>query len=129
MTLADALDAHQEALAIKGRPGILSEAGLLAALERPYSGYYRPIHAKAAALVESLTQNHGFLDGNKRTAVALMLLMLHRSRYALGAYDEEIERMVIAAATGEMRFDALRDWFKANIVSFDDLFPDDLDPE
>ncbi|MEQ8394972.1 type II toxin-antitoxin system death-on-curing family toxin [Thalassobaculum sp.] len=109
-------------MAIKGRTGILSEAGLQSALDRPYSGYYRPIYAKAAALVESLTQNHGFLDGNKRTAVALMFLMLHRSRYSLGSNDDEIERMVIAAATGDMRFEALKAWFKASIMSFDEIF-------
>jgi prophage maintenance system killer protein len=41
-------------------------------MDRPYNGYYRPIEKKAAALVESMGGNHGFIDGNKRTAVILI---------------------------------------------------------
>lgn len=115
MTLGDAIDAHHAALEIKGRAGVLSEAGLLSALNRPYAGYYRPIYAKAAALIESMTQNHGFIDGNKRTAAALMFLLIHRSGYALVAESMEIERMVVSAAAGEMRFDALCEWFRLRI--------------
>ena len=47
----------------------LEDAGLVqAALLRPQTGYYNDIIEEAAALWESLTMNHGFVDGNKRVA-------------------------------------------------------------
>ena len=49
------------------------------AITRPYTGYYRPIAQKAAALLQSLATNHGFVDGNKRTAVFAMNLLLGES--------------------------------------------------
>jgi death-on-curing protein len=58
------------------------------AIGRPYSGYHRSISRKAAALAESIIQNHGFVDGNKRTAVIMMHTLLtkaissHRVRQA-----------------------------------------------
>jgi len=39
-------------------------------LARPQSGYYNDIIQEAAALWKSLSQNHPFLDGNKRIAVS-----------------------------------------------------------
>ena len=38
-------------------------------MARPQSGYYADLFEEAAALFESLAQNHPFVDGNKRTAV------------------------------------------------------------
>ena len=38
------------------------------ALYRPQTGYYRDLAEMAAALFESLLQNHPFIDGNKRVA-------------------------------------------------------------
>lgn len=53
-----------------GTPG-LRDLGLLdAALYRPQSGYYQNTIQEAAALWESLDQNHPFIDGNKRAAFA-----------------------------------------------------------
>ncbi len=53
-----------------GAPGI-RDAGLIdAALARPQSGYYQDLIEEAAALWESLTMNHGFIDGNKRVGFA-----------------------------------------------------------
>jgi death-on-curing protein len=53
--------AHDYALSrYGGLPGIRDLGLIESALARPYSGYYRPIEKKAAALVHSLTLNHGF---------------------------------------------------------------------
>ncbi len=37
-------------------------------LHRPQTGYYADLIEEAAALWESLAQNHPFIDGNKRMA-------------------------------------------------------------
>ena len=52
-----------------GDPGILNANALKSAIARPYHGYHRRIHKKAAALVHGIVSNHGFVDGNKRTAL------------------------------------------------------------
>ena len=50
-------------------------------MARPYHGYHRLIHQKAAALVHAVVSNHGFADGNKRTALYLVELLVQRSGY------------------------------------------------
>jgi len=49
---------------------------LEAALYRPQTGYYDDLIDEAAALWESLSQNHAFIDGNKRTTFAAMYAFL-----------------------------------------------------
>jgi death-on-curing protein len=68
-----------------GLPGVLDVGRIEAAISRPYSGYLRPIASKAAALFEAITNNHGFTDGNKRTALLLTDLLIKRSGYRLVA--------------------------------------------
>ena len=116
VTLADVLAAHDEALTYGGRPGLLNHGGLESAIARPYSGYYRPIALKSAALLHALVQNHGFVDGNKRTALLATLLLIERSGYRLLLDPEErIDDMVVAVAAGEMAFDALCRWFRQRL--------------
>jgi death-on-curing protein len=49
---------------------------LESALARTQSGYYRDLIEEGAALWESLSQNHPFLDGNKRVAVTVTTAFL-----------------------------------------------------
>ena len=76
------------------------------AIARPYSGYYCPIHRKAAALTQSMVGNHGFADGNKRTTVILLNLLLERSGCRLGASVERgaIQDMILGVARNELSF-------------------------
>ncbi|MFN7597855.1 MAG: Fic family protein [Cereibacter sp.] len=46
------------------------------AISRPYSGYHRSIARKSAALLHSVATNHGFVDGNKRTAWFLAMILI-----------------------------------------------------
>jgi death-on-curing protein len=71
LTLADVLAIHDDQLqSYGGAPGVRDHGALDAALYRPQSGYYADLVEEAAALWESLAQNHPFVDGNKRTAFA-----------------------------------------------------------
>jgi death-on-curing protein len=81
--LADALSAHERALRFGGLPGIRDLGLIESAVSRPFTGYYRSIESKAAALVQSMSGNHGFIDGNKRTTVILADTLLARSGYRL----------------------------------------------
>ena len=117
VTLADVYAAHDEALTYGGRPGVINSGGIESAIARPYSGYFRPISRKSAALLHALVQNHGFVDGNKRTALLTTLLLIERSGYAIALdADERIDDMVVAVAAGELSFDDLCEGFKARLV-------------
>jgi death-on-curing protein len=65
------LDAHERALTFGGLPGIRDLGAVQSAIARPYTGYYRKIEEKAAAIVESVAAGHCFTDGNKRTSLYL----------------------------------------------------------
>ncbi|MCY4596914.1 MAG: type II toxin-antitoxin system death-on-curing family toxin [Bryobacterales bacterium] len=95
--------------------GILSADAIASALARPYHGYHRSIHQKAAALVHGVVSNHGFVDGNKRTALYLVDLLVRRSGYSLNERDEVIVETLVAVARGEMGYDDLADWFRQRL--------------
>jgi death-on-curing family protein len=76
--------AHASLIKVFGGPGGVRDLAVLkAALARPQSGYYRDVIEQAAALLESLSQNHPFIDGNKRTSIAVTAAFLHVNGYRL----------------------------------------------
>lgn len=77
LTLAEVLAIHADQIECYGGHHGVRDPGLLeAALFRPQTGYYADVLEEAAALWESLSQNHPFLDGNKRTAFAAAFTFL-----------------------------------------------------
>ena len=51
-----------------GYPGYRDKGLVDSAINRPRTGYYKNLFEEAAAMMESISNNQGFLDGNKRTA-------------------------------------------------------------
>ena len=77
VTTADALFFHKQLIErYGGAPGIRDAGALESALHRPQTGCYDTIIHEAAALLESLVQNHPFIDGKKRTAFAVVDVFL-----------------------------------------------------
>jgi len=70
-----------------GAAGIRDLGALESALYRPRTGYYRDVVEEAAALFESLVQNHPFVDGNKRVAFAVMDVFLRMNARMLDVDD------------------------------------------
>ena len=67
-------------------------------------------------------KNHGFADGNKRTATILLKLMLERSGYDMAPINDEIlddatESFVVSVANGEMDMEQIQAWIKSRIVA------------
>jgi death-on-curing protein len=84
VTTADALFFHKQLIErYGGAPGIRDAGALESALHRPQTGYYDTIIHEAAALLESLVQNHPFVDGNKRVAFAVVDVFLRINAYAI----------------------------------------------
>lgn len=67
--------------------------------------------------MHALVQNHGFVDGNKRTALLVTLLMIERSGYMLNLEPNgRIDDVVVGIAEGRMDLDALTDWFRRRLA-------------
>jgi len=62
-----------------GLHGVRDKGAIEAAVFRPQTGYYNSLEEEAAALLESLGSNHGFLDGNKRIAFTATDVFLRRN--------------------------------------------------
>lgn len=111
------MSAHDQALTFGGRDGINSLHLIQSALGRPYSGYHRTIAPKSAALLHSMIGNHGFVDGNKRTAWLLVELLVTRSGYLLNIEDEErIDDFVVSVASGALEFKEIELWFRQRLA-------------
>lgn len=83
--------------------GVKSESMLESAVNRPNTGIgdqdkYTTLEQKCAALFHSLTKNHPFHNGNKRTALVSLLTTLHRNdkRLKNEVLDDEVYDFVVS---------------------------------
>jgi death-on-curing protein len=96
VTAADALFFHKQLIErYGGAPGVRDLGALESALQRPQTGYYETIIEEAAALLESLVQNHPFVDGNKRVAFAVVDVFLRINGYTIVAPSRGIYRQLM----------------------------------
>lgn len=71
LTVGEVLQIHHQQIEDYGGAHGVRDKGLLeSAVFRPQVGYYSTIAEETAAVMESLANNHPFLDGNKRIAFA-----------------------------------------------------------
>jgi len=118
LTLIEVLALHEDQIARYGGTPGMRDAGLLeAALYRPQTGYYADVIEEAAAIWESLSQNHPFLDGNKRTAFAAMYTFLAINNARLTATSADtIAFLSELYGSGTFSFDALVPWLRRNVA-------------
>jgi len=116
LQMADVLAIHDDQVEVYGGAQGVRDAGQLdAALFRPQSGYYEDIFAEAAALWESLSQNHPFVDGNKRTAFAAMFTFLAINNVTLTANTDDTWAFLSDLyENGTFTFDRLDTWLRNN---------------
>ena len=95
LTAIEVIAMHEDQIDRYGGARGLKDPGLLeSALFRPQTGYYQGLFEEAAALWESLAQNHPFVDGNKRTAFAAMYTFLAINGVPLRARPDETYRFI-----------------------------------
>jgi death-on-curing protein len=117
------LDFHAEQLALFGGPDGIRDRGLLeSALAPPINnfGYGKSdIAALAAAYGFGIARNHPFIDGNKRTALASMIVFLGLNKIDLDARQEEAAAIVLSLAAGEITEDVLARWIAHHMKPLD----------
>lgn len=101
-----------------GSHGLRDRGALESALARPQTGYYRDLIEEAAALWESLSQNHPFIDGNKRVAVTVTAAFLRINGYRLAFTDASAFSFLMDLYEGgRMRFAELDVWLRYHATS------------
>lgn len=116
-TVAEAIAIQHDLIqTFGGAHGLRDQGRLQAAILRPQSGYYESLVDEATALMESLANNHPFIDGNKRLSFTLtdVFLRLNGSYFEVDP-DRAYEFMVEAMRRGEYRFATIREWIIAHV--------------
>lgn len=94
-------------------PNLLKDFGLLeSAVMRPQQSVfgedaYPDVQSKAAALFHSLTRNHPFQDGNKRTAVVALVMFYGLNGWSLEIEQGEMVALAVDAAEGQLDVSAI----------------------
>ena len=117
LTLAEVLAFHEVLIEeFGGTDGIRDLGALESALFRPRTGYYRDVVEEAAALFESLVQNHPFVDGNKRVAFAVMDVFLRANGRVLAVEDVAAHAFLVGLMErGALDLAAIDAWLRTHV--------------
>jgi len=99
-----------------GLHGVRDKAAVEAAVFRPQTGYYKSIEEEAAALMESLANNHGFLDGNKRIAFTAADVFLRRNGSYIEVEASDGHAFIVGSMERhEFRFAQITEWIRQHM--------------
>jgi len=101
-----------------GEHGVRDLAMLESAIARPRATFegkdlYPDIFTKTAVLMDSLVNNHPFVDGNKRTGIAAAALFLRTNGYRLVVENLDLERFTFQVAQSQLEVGQMAEWFQA----------------
>ena len=125
LTAQQVLFIHARLIATTGgEHGVRDLSLLQSAVARPQATFdskdlYPDLFQKAAAVMESLAQNHPFVDGNKRTAITATSLFLLRNGRSLQTTNTELERFTFHVVNDHPPIPEIANWFKENSVLSD----------
>lgn len=77
---------------------------------------YPSLDLKAAALMHSIVTSHPLIDGNKRTAWALMITFVLLNGFEVVAETDDAFDFVLGVATESRDLDSLASWIAAHRV-------------
>lgn len=104
-----------------GSPSVRDLSLLNSALESAFATFggaelYPTRQQKAARIGFSLISNHAFVDGNKRIGMYVLLIFLEVNGVKIRPTNDEVARVGLAVAAGEMTYDDLLEWILDNEV-------------
>ncbi|ACZ29292.1 death-on-curing family protein [Xylanimonas cellulosilytica DSM 15894] len=109
---------HQQMLAAHGgSEGVRDESLLDAALEAPYAAFagrefFPTIEEKAARLGFGIVANHPFVDGNKRTGIMALLVLLDLNGVTVSTNNAELISLGLGLASGEITYEQTVRWVR-----------------
>lgn len=100
---------------VEGKRAVREMGRLEAAAARPMASAfgadaYPTLPEKAAALLHSITRNHPFADGNKRTGTAALIFFLEVNGQAPTWAAPEALCQIVALAEGYVEMEAFAEW-------------------
>ncbi len=108
LTLAEVVEIHADQIKRYGGADGLRDVNLLSsAIAMPYSSFSgKFLHANlfdmAAAYAFHISQNHPFIDGNKRTALASALVFLELNGIAISDPSGKLYDAMISLSSGKL---------------------------
>jgi death-on-curing protein len=99
-----------------GLHGVRDKGAVEAAVFRPQTGCYNSLEEEAAALMESLGNNHVFLDGNKRIAFTATDVFLRRNGFYIEVEGRDGHAFIVGSMERhEFRFAQILDWIRQHV--------------
>jgi len=120
LTVQEVLFIHARLIATTGGEHGVRDLGLLeSAVARPQAAFdgedlYPDLWRKTAALMQSLVQNHPFVDGNKRTGITAAAMFLRRNGRILQTSSAELERFTLWVTEERPLLDEITSWFEGH---------------
>jgi len=107
---------HRLTEMFRGLHAIRDKGAVEAAGFRPQSGYYNSLEEEAAALMESLGTNHGFLDGNTRIAFTAADVFLRPNGFYIEVEGLDGYAFIYGSMDRhEFRFAQILDWIRQHL--------------
>ncbi len=118
LSVDEVLEIHSALISRFGGANGLRDKGLLeSALYRPQTGYYSDLVEMAAALFESLMNNHPFIDGNKRVEFFSTDVFLRLNGYKLAVEPKAAHAFLIGLfETNSCDLEHLTPWIRSAVV-------------
>lgn len=118
LTFEQILVIHEDQIERYGGISGIRELSLLeSAIFRPQTTFsgedlYKTHFEKAAALIHSLIMNHAFIDGNKRTATAAMLVYLELNNITVRIKNDELVDTVLLIEKEKWTIEKIASWIE-----------------
>ena len=102
-----------------GSAGVRDMGLLESAVNNAYATFggeelYKTKAEKTASLAFSLISNHAFVDGNKRIGMYVLLTFLETNGIKIRPTVDDVARVGLAVAAGEMGYEELLSWIYEN---------------
>lgn len=108
LTLAEVIEIHTDQIKRYGGTDAIRDMGLLSsAVAMPYASFHDTfLHADifemAAAYAFHISQNHPFVDGNKRAAIASALVFLELNGITISDPHEKLYEAMMSLTSGNL---------------------------
>ena len=108
LTLVEVVEIHSDQIQhYGGSEGIRDMNLLSSAVAMPYASFsgmflHSDLHEMAAAYAFHICQNHPFVDGNKRTALASALIFLELNGVSVSDSQGKLYEAMVSLASGDV---------------------------
>ncbi len=116
MQIRDIIKLHSKMIEATGGSSGIRDIGLVeSALNRCHSSFggqdmYPEMIRKISVVTYSLVNNHGFIDGNKRVGIAVMLILLKLNSFQISYSQSELVELGLGIASGIIKEDEIEQW-------------------